>query len=685
MNQTPAKIKGLALLSGCLAAACCGTISAEDSAVELNTIEVSVLRAEQPANEANRSIVVKTREDLEQIQPQSTAEALSYEPNIEIAGGPRGNNQEVNIRGLEGERVLQTVDGVRQNFESGHRPTYSLDPILIKQIEVVKGPSSSLWGSGALGGVVAQQTIDAGDILDPDANVGALVKYAYNDNTSGDAVTVAGGVRAGVMDLLLSGYMRDEDNFEMGNGEELANSAYKDDGALVKAGFQINDANNLEVSYRQSTNEGRVPSNGSATAGGTSNPIIDRERDNSQFSVDYRFNPTNNELVNLQALVYENETEVDESRVSDGRNDKTELDTFGFNINNQSAVGMANLIYGIDYYKDDFNAERDSSSGPRPTPPEGETEVSGAFITADLKFNEVLSGDIGYRYDEFETEANNLNTSRDDSAGSLSAGLAWQATSWLNLGLRYDEAFRAPSSEELYTTGTHFCVFGTCQVFLPNPTLDPEEAANKEFIFDMNWTGLASEDDSLRIHGAYFENDVDNFISQTTFDPFTITLPFFPFTPIATVDTKAINVNVEEAELKGFELEGIYQIGELNLSLAYGQTRGEDKQTGDNLYDIPADKWIADISYNFIPTELTAGLRYLTADDQDKVPANSTTTSYEGYDIYDLYASYKPAALDHKLALDLVIKNVGDEYYRRAFQELYEPGQEIILSASYRF
>ncbi|WP_431312111.1 TonB-dependent receptor plug domain-containing protein [Shewanella glacialipiscicola] len=55
---------------------------------------------------------------------------MNYLPNVTLTGGPREQVQGVNIRGLGGNRVLQLIDGVRQNFESGHRPTYFLDPSL---------------------------------------------------------------------------------------------------------------------------------------------------------------------------------------------------------------------------------------------------------------------------------------------------------------------------------------------------------------------------------------------------------------------------------------------------------------------------------------------------------------------------------------------------------------------------
>jgi hemoglobin/transferrin/lactoferrin receptor protein len=138
------------------------------------------------------------------MQAQSVAQTLLYEPNITTGGGPRAANQEVNIRGLTGNKVLQTVDGARQSFESGHRPSYFLDPELLASVEAVRGPVSSLWGSGALGGVVAQRTINAGDFLPGERDLGGFVKTGFNSNNNQHTSTAAVLGRNGGTDWLLS-------------------------------------------------------------------------------------------------------------------------------------------------------------------------------------------------------------------------------------------------------------------------------------------------------------------------------------------------------------------------------------------------------------------------------------------------------------------------------------------------
>ena len=117
---------------------------------------------------------------------------------------------------------------------------------------------------------------------------------------------------------------------------------------------------------------------------------------------------------------------------------------------------------------------------------------------------------------------------------SPSIALIWNTTDWLTLSAAYNEAFRAPGMEEMFSTGTHFAFPLGSNVFVPNPDLKPEEAKNKELTARMQFANLAGDDD-LEITGSVFQNDVDNFINQI-------------------VDMRAMTttwVNVDEARWRG--------------------------------------------------------------------------------------------------------------------------------------
>lgn len=662
---------------GCvLGVAAAMTAQADESqpTVEMKKVVVSATRIETNVEDVPRPVAVVEKEQIEQIQPRSVAQAVQYEPNVTISGGPRPENQTVNIRGLSDNKVLQTIDGVQQRFESGHRPSYFLDPELLSSVEVVKGPASSLWGSGALGGVVAQNTISGGDLLSPDSNVGGFVKAGYNNNSADKAGSAGVGIRAGSVDLLLSGYYRDSDDIKMGNGEDLVGSARIAKGALGKVDWQVNDDNALSFNYRAANSLGSVPSNGAAPITLTSNPLIKRENDTQNFSIDYDLD-TESEALDMQVLAYWTKVKMDEARISDGRADSTEKDTFGININNLTMVDDIELLYGVDGYRENFKADRSGTN--RPEPPEAKTTVAGAFFQAGIPFASSWKVDLGVRYDRFATKADNLGTDRSDSAFSPSAALIWNTTDWMRLVLRHDRAFRAPSSEELYTVGTHFCMFpGFCNTFVSNPDLDPEKAANTELMGRWQFSDMAGND-QLVLTANIFYNQVDNFIEQIVTGP-----SFFPPPGNAGITTW---VNVDKALIHGFEVDAAYQWKQLNASLSYGRTRGKDDKSDEYLSGIPADTWVADINYGFLQGELVTGVRGTYALDQKNVPSTNNNEQYDGYAIGDIYVTWAPSGTVEGLKIDLAVNNFSNRHYRVAFEELYMPGREVVLSAKYSF
>ncbi|RTE66312.1 TonB-dependent hemoglobin/transferrin/lactoferrin family receptor [Amphritea opalescens] len=633
--------------------------SSTDSPVfNVGKVVVNATRMEQDADDVSREVIVIDKEAIDSMQPQSVAEVLANEPNILIEGGSRPGYQSVNIRGLGGNQILQTVDGVRQDFESGHRPSYFLDPILLKSVEVIKGPASSLWGSGALGGVVAQSTIGAADILEPGDDFGGLIKSGFNFNNNQSTTTAVLAGRTDSVDWLFSGYYRDSDDLEMGNGDALENSSSQDQGALAKLDWQIDEDQSLAFNLRHATVEGGVPSNGTSEVNGSSVFLLDKDQVNDGASVDYKIN-TQSPLVNAQFMAYWDSIDIDETRVSDDRADSTEKETFGLNINNLSQFGNITLLYGVDGSHSTFTTERGGTD--RPTPPDADMDMWGAFTQANIPLSSTWSVELGARYDDFSVDAKNLSESRSDSALSPSAALIWQTTENLQLTLRHDRAFRAPTAEELYSTGTHFCMGpGMCNTFLPNPDLDAEKAENTEFIAKWNVNPAWS------ITTSVFENRVDNFIEQT------VSLSPFP--------GNTYWENVDDAKLYGFEVSALYSQDNLNLALGYGQTRGKDQSTGDPLNNIPADTWTADLNRAFFNQELKAGIRLLHAEEQSL----STGDTYDDYTLTDIYAEWQPPAI-RNLTLNLTVNNVTDEYYRRAWSELYEAGREVSLAATYKF
>src|SRR5699024_9307749 len=276
---------------------------------ELDEVLVKASRDNSTESETKRSVAVITRQQLDEQQPDSVAQALKYQPNIEVGGGPRTSSQQPVVRGLSGNQVLQLVDGARQNFNSGHRGAYQIDPELLEQIDVIKGPASSLWGSGAIGGVVSQTTRDAQDLLAPEQGFGAYVKQGHA--TVSDQNKTSGAIygRLGEqVDLLINGYYSDQNNIRLGNGESLSDSSERTTGGMIKVGWQLDEDQRLTLSQRRHDIDGTVPGNPAKEA--TGNPVVDRDSISDHTTLNYQLDP-DSDWLDLDATLYYNRTNVD--------------------------------------------------------------------------------------------------------------------------------------------------------------------------------------------------------------------------------------------------------------------------------------------------------------------------------------------------------------------------------------
>ena len=144
-----------------------GAATAAPGALALPTITTYATQSPIPVEDYPGQVTVIDRARIESLQPSSAFDLFEGVPGVQVLGGARRSGQSISVRGLAGEGVLILFDGARQSFVSGHDGRAFIDPSLVQAVEVVRGPGSALYGSGALGGVVAFRTVDAADFLAP--------------------------------------------------------------------------------------------------------------------------------------------------------------------------------------------------------------------------------------------------------------------------------------------------------------------------------------------------------------------------------------------------------------------------------------------------------------------------------------------------------------------------------------
>lgn len=690
------------------------TANALAQSVELDSINVIATRdpsrfAYTPEKQSKDSLLSK--------QATSVAAALEDIPNVDVRGGSRSIAQKPNIRGLSDNRVVQVIDGVRQNFDLAHRGSYFLPMSLIQEIEVIKGPSSSLWGSGALGGVVAMRTPNALDLLKNNDKFGVKIRQGYqtaNNLSERDVSVFAANDK---FDVLISGFYNNADNLRIGKGNKLNNTAYKQLGGLAKFGWQINDANRVELSHRETRFKQTAPGNneakneltneqiteqigefhrknggateqqikdfyaGSSSRFGSASYLSDQQIPDQSTVFNYYLTP-DNPYLNTHIALYNNKTIEKEQRKVSGVKDQTKLTTRGINLRNSSELSHISFIYGVDYMRDKISTERGTNNKDakfRAEPYNANSNTTGVYLIAHIPlFGEKLLVSPSVRYDHYDTSSKTVKYK--DKHLSPATKLTWKVTNWLDFSAKYNEAFRAPSMQERFVSGFHFGAdIGRHIVdkFVANPNLRPETAKNKEITANLHFDSLFKQGDKFKVEATYFRNDVKDLINLKMFND--------PNANGASLRTNSQYQNIANARLSGIELQAQYQTERLTLFTNYGSTKGRDKDSGEALSNIAASKIGVGADYALVKDKFTVGATITHYAAQHRVPKDHAIT-YPSYILTDLRATYAPLKGEWKnLRLDFALENLFDRKYQPAFSLMEGTGRNAKISAVYSF
>ena len=128
---------------------------------QLDEVVLSVFKKQEKSTRIAEQTVAITKEDILKESPQTSADLLAAVPGIKVQKSQFGGGSPV-LRGMESNRVLLVVDGVRMNnaiYRKGHlQNSITISPSILERTEIVFGPSSVIYGSDALGGIIHYYT-----------------------------------------------------------------------------------------------------------------------------------------------------------------------------------------------------------------------------------------------------------------------------------------------------------------------------------------------------------------------------------------------------------------------------------------------------------------------------------------------------------------------------------------------
>ncbi|ROL96836.1 TonB-dependent hemoglobin/transferrin/lactoferrin family receptor [Pseudomonas protegens] len=657
-----------------------GQASASDEATSPFALDTTTITATRTANSGfalPASVSVVDRQQLDDAQVNTLATALRTLPNVNYGGGPRAAAQSPAIRGLQGPRIILTVDGARRNNDGGVNTPLLIDPDLIRQIDVVRGPMSAAYGSGGLGGVMAIETLNADDILDPGQSSGGRIKAGYrsaNRESSSNLTLAARGDRA---DVLASGTYRDYGTIH--TGASGADAQYPNDGqlksGLLKTRFSPNELNHFELGYQRFADEMVGPTN---PGGNLLFPFSQKlQREQEQYNASWAFEDAEQRLLDGKLAVYQTRFTLDGDSRSVPRHPTTatQTKTLGASLQNTSRIEVGSgshhrVTYGVDGYRDTNENASDGQSNS--VLPNGQMRALGGFVQDEMAFLDDWTLIAALRHDDYRL----TSPGQDDSSHSrLSPKVALKYQPWEFLGVfvSYGEAFRAPTMTEMFgNLNTRRALFN----FRPNPGLKPETSKTREVGATLAFDDLLAGGDSLRAKVTYFREDVDDLIDQQVVGRYARQAPF------AGTGMIFQRVNVAQAERHGGEAQLSYQWQRLSLGAGYSRLRSRNADTGAQLY-APPDKLVLGGQYRLDEHwSLNYQGQYVWAQDYDATELRRR----KGYVIHDIGGAFEY----RQYRADLGVSNLFDKAYSTYQQSLantftYEEGRSVNLTLSARF
>jgi hemoglobin/transferrin/lactoferrin receptor protein len=680
-----------------------GQAAAPSGYIALDPIAIFATLTPIAAFDYPGQVSVVAREEIQTRQASSIGEVFKDVPGVFVDGGARRAGQAPTIRGFREEDILILVDGVKQSFISGHDGRVFIEPDLLKSVEVVKGPVSALYGSGALGGVIALTTVDAADFLDPGETAGVRVKAGYQSVNDEFAITTTGFTRSldGRYDVVASFTYRDAGDIELGNGVTLPEEE-QIKSSLVKGTAQLTPDLKLTTSWVHYETDVLNPNN---PQGNNIGDIVDRVVESDTVSAKLSYNPLN-PLIDGNLLVYwarhsNEETDTVAGRTGAFRNTLREIETTGVNIDNRSRFTISDttnltLTYGAEYYVDRQTGEDTNASLTSPSNvPDADASYYGAFVQAEFDITPPagLPGELkiipGVRWDGFENDYKDVLDYEDfkDQAVSPKIGASYKPVPWLLLFGNYGSAFRAPSYTELYAQGIHFPGgfgrFGPLGFnrFIDNPELRPQDAETIEVGAGLDFGNVIEHGDKFTVKGSYWQTDAKNFIDLNVV---TSGCAFAPGSTFNQATCISQFENTPNAELDGVEIEANYDAARWYAGLAYTHIDGRDTDTGLFLGTLQPDKIVLNAGVKVPEWWSRFGARFTFADEFTKFNPGSETGPRAAYNLIDLYAVIEPTDGPFKgFRLDLGIDNVTDEAYELIAKDAFEEGRNYKAAITY--
>jgi hemoglobin/transferrin/lactoferrin receptor protein len=687
---TPAVAAVLALLA-------VPTVTSASDIPDDGTIDQIVVVAhkdERSIRDVAANVTVLSRGDLNAELATSIGDVFRYVPGVDYEGaGTRFGTEGINIRGIGGNRVAILVDGVplSDQFDTGSFSNATRDFIdagLIQNIEVLHGPASALYGSSAIGGVVAVRTPDPSDIVRRGKFGGEFLGTwrGTDDSAHGQAIAALGDDSLG----FLAGYSRRDgkqtDSAAVPNNVDTRD--YTRETALLKF---IAD-NRFGHTFRASIvrQEGHTLSDLSSMLGaGRYRSTTALEGDDYQrmdvVNLAYEFGSPESWIDSGVLRGFWQQTEIDQytlderaaarTPVSIDRRFSYDQEIHGIELNlwkNFSGERIAHRVgFGVEYRDRRTEEFRDGLSTDLATGdqtnillgevfplrdfPISDTTETAAFIEDTISIGENWTVIAALRADRYELNPDvdamyladypDYETTRlDESDISPKLGIIYSITPEVDAYVQYSHGFRAPPYSDA-NVSLELPMFGVRAV--PNPDLKSESSDG--FDIGLRWYGLRS---TARISA--FRTNYENFIETK------VNIGVDPVSGY----TQFQSQNIEDTTIEGIEAGWNLRFGDLEQFVLDGSAfyaRGDNEGTGQPVNSVGPAQAVVGLGWFSADATRELRLKSTLVDAHDRVDESAGELfKPAGYAVFDIYVTQE---LGDNVIVRAGLQNLTDRTY----------------------
>ncbi len=520
-------------------------VSQKDEA-DLEKLQITTSPLGGSALTSTTPVSILSGEALEKARAATLGDTLNSLPGVTsnyfgpVASSPI-------IRGLDGPRVKILQNGLDVSDASRVGPDHftTVEASTATQIEVLRGPSTLLFGSGAIGGIV--NVVDNRLPQTRRDEISGKADAFYDSVSNEKTLTTELNGGKGELAWHFNGFTRSTDDFEVPefsaeDGDKLdsiENSFIDADGFTFGGGW-IGDDVNLALSFGTQKSQYGIPGHGHEEEEGHEEEGEEHEGEDEHGEEDPVFADLSQDRVQFVAnwtnlggfftdLHWHNAyTDYQHSEIEDGapgttfKNDTLESRFWG----EHKEINGWRGVLGLHYTDSDFAAEGDEAFTPST-----QTDTLALFLVEERKIDNTL-WQLGARVERtshdpdeqfFSENPSATPDATDFTAVSLSAGLVHQLSQYNSIAVNISHSERAPSAAEIYSNGLHIATstfeIGAGYTIVPEEGGDENDfnlvpsanAVDTEVANNIDLTYRIQND---QVHASFsiFYNQIDNFL-----------------------------------------------------------------------------------------------------------------------------------------------------------------------------